>query len=188
MNTTTISFKHQQGSTLIEIMVSMFILALGLMALIAMQTRTSIGIKEAENQTIIAQATENLAENMMTNPKLSNSGTTTQRSYEHYTNGKTNGSVAIDCAGGGGAAANPPGVRSSGDQGRQALANFHLADFSQMACLVKNNGSEGEITIAINNDSTNGTAATGQTLHVTWTMGGSSGKQYTYDYPLDDNL
>ena len=40
---------HQQGSTLIEILVSMFILALGLMALIAMQTRTSIGIKEAEN-------------------------------------------------------------------------------------------------------------------------------------------
>ena len=182
MNTTITSFKHQQGSTLIEIMVSMFILALGLMALIAMQTRTSIGIKEAENQTIIAQATENLAENMMTNPKLSTSGTTTQRSYEHYTK---NG-VTIDCAGGGGAAKSLA-PRSSGDQGREALAAIHLADFSEMACLAQ--GREGEITIAVNNETTSGTAAKGQTLHVTWTMGGSSsGKQYTYDYPLDDNL
>ena len=173
---------RQQGSTLIEIMVSMFILALGLMALIAMQTRTSIGIKEAENQTIIAQATENLAENMMTNPVLDISQLTTKRSYDHYVaNGTTR---TIDCSANN--AVNDPNARVFGDTGRKALADYHVAYFGNEACKVS--GYEGDVKFSIDNNTTGTTAANGQTLHVTWTVGGSSGKEFTYDYPLDDNL
>ncbi|MBO7555213.1 MAG: type IV pilus modification protein PilV [Neisseriaceae bacterium] len=178
MKTATTLFNRQQGSTLIEILVSMFILALGLMALIAMQTRTSIGIKEAENQTIIAQATENLAENMMTNPVLKLDSMTTKKDYEHYEVKK------LDCKG----SRTPvsPAGTVSGDAGRRALAAYHLADFRAMACTVL--GIDGEVSIDVNENSTGTVASVGQFLHVTWKMGGSSDKTYTYDYPLDDNL
>lgn len=175
---------QQQGSTLIEILVSMFILALGLMALIAMQTRTSIGIKEAENQTVIAQATENLAENMMTNPYLDIGGLTTQKSYDHYTG-------SFNCTGSRDPDTARPTNAVSGATARTALAAYHLADFRQMACSVI--GVEGDVTVAVNNNTTTAggvgsNAAAGQTLHVIWKMDGSSDKTYTYDYPLDDNL
>ena len=173
---------HQQGSTLIEILVSMFILALGLMALIAMQTRTSIGIKEAENQTIIAQATENLAENMLTNPKLTLDSMTTKRDYGDYNilgkNLKCSDSDDFNTA--------RPKNTVSGDAGRKALAAYHLADFRAMACKIT--GKDGEVEIEVNDKSTGTVASVGHFLHVTWKMGGSSDKTYTYDYPLDDNL
>ena len=184
MNTITTSFKQQQGSTLIEILVSMFILALGLMALIAMQTRTSIGIKEAENQTVIAQATENLAENMMTNPVLSLKASTTQRDYSHYTGGKTGVTVPV-CPG---PADKNLADRSTGAAARKTLADIHLKSFADMVCKVTGTEDGTTIDITINENTTGTTAAAGQTLHVSWTMGGSSGKRYTYDYPLDDNL
>lgn len=182
MNTATTSFKQQQGSTLIEILVSMFILALGLMALIAMQTRTSIGIKEAENQTIIAQATENLAENMMTNPILSVDATTleTTKEYTHYDN------TAYTCQNNEteptkptGTLTNPTGTNT----GRTQLATYHTGLFRYAACQIK--GVETvttEVTDTVYNQNTKG-----QVLHVTWTMSGSSDKQFTYDYPLDNN-
>ena len=184
MNTATTSFKQQQGSTLIEILVSMFILALGLMALIAMQTRTSIGIKEAENQTIIAQATENLAENMMTNPILGVNATTleTTKDYTHYD------SSAYTCPAGG--IANPPNRPSNTltnptntNTGRTQLATYHTGLFRYAACQI--NGVE-TVTTGVTNKVYNQTTK-GQVLHVTWTMSGSSDKQFTYDYPLDNN-
>ena len=185
MNTATTSFKQQQGSTLIEILVSMFILALGLMALIAMQTRTSIGIKEAENQTIIAQATENLAENMMTNPILGVNATTleTTKEYTHYD------SSAYTCPAGG--ITNPPNRPSNtltnpkgSHAGRTELANYHMALFRHAVCQI--NGVE-EAKIDPPDNKVYNQTTQGQVLHVTWTMSGSSDKQFTYDYPLDNN-
>ncbi|MBQ9258473.1 MAG: type IV pilus modification protein PilV [Neisseriaceae bacterium] len=183
MNTATTSFKQQQGSTLIEILVSMFILALGLMALIAMQTRTSIGIKEAENQTIIAQATENLAENMMTNPILGVNPTTleTTKEYTHYDN-----SVHI-CDGSEAAPTKPTGTLTNPtntNTGRTQLANYHMALFHYAVCQI--NGVE-EAKIDPPDNKVYNQTTQGQVLHVTWTMSGSSDKQFTYDYPLDNN-
>ena len=175
---------HQQGSTLIEILVSMFILALGLMALIAMQTRTSIGIKEAENQTIIAQATENLAENMLTNPKLDvNAQLETTKSYAHYDTKdyKCNGSEKVTSLSST-TFTNPPGT----DTGRTALANHHMELFHVMVCSI--NGVEEVNAKVDNNDKlVGGVATAGNVLHVSWEMSGSSDKKFTYDYPLDDN-
>lgn len=181
MKTVQTSSIRQQGSTLIEIMVSMFILALGLMALIAMQTRTSIGIKEAENQTIIAQATENLAENMLTNPVLGvNAQLETTKSYAHYDTKdyKCNGSEKVTPLSST-TFTNPPGT----DTGRTALASHHMELFHSMACSIK-----GIETVTTNvDDKVNGVATAGKVLHVNWTMSGSSDKSFSYDYPLDDN-
>ena len=168
---------HQQGSTLIEILVSMFILALGLMALIAMQTRTSIGIKEAENQTIIAQATENLAENMLTNPVLGlNAGTittgghgvTTTRDYSKYKKNADCKKLDKPEA----PVANSVGAAHAKDKG--SLVKYHQDLFFNQACKVS--GYEGDVALNV----------TGTTLTVKWTMGGSSGKEFEYKYELDN--
>lgn len=161
MKTVQTSSIRQQGSTLIEILVSMFILALGLMALIAMQTRTSIGIKEAENQTIIAQATENLADNMMTNPVLGLNGLVTKRNYGRYAKN-------TDCSN----LPTPqrPAANSKGD----ALVTYHQDLFFQQACQVT--GLDGNVELIV----------TGETLTVKWKMGGSSDKKFEYKYELDN--
>lgn len=76
----------QKGSTLIEILVSMFILGLGVMAILATQMRTTVGLREAENMSYVTQATQNLAENMLTNPvlELSANGKETIKNYSAY--------------------------------------------------------------------------------------------------------
>ncbi|MDO5687134.1 MAG: type IV pilus modification protein PilV [Neisseria sp.] len=95
----------QRGSTLIEILVSMFILALGIMALLSMQVRTAAGIKEAENMSIIAQATQNLAEGMAINPTLNYTAATggvpskTTKNYSAY-GGECPASAAVSAASG----------------------------------------------------------------------------------------
>lgn len=61
---------RQKGVTIIEVMVALFVLALGIMALVGMQLRNLGSIKEAENIEKVSQATENLAEGMMINPHL----------------------------------------------------------------------------------------------------------------------
>ena len=159
---------HQQGSTLIEIMVSMFILALGLMALIAMQTRTSISIKEAELQTVIAQATENLAENMMTNPELSLNGTKTTRNYSRY-NKPGSCSATTPTA--------PSGTVNGAD-----LVEYHQDLFFNQVCS-KVTDSTGATLLSVD---TIGLNVTRTTLTVTWTTGGSSGKPFEYKYELDN--
>ena len=43
----------QSGMTLIEVLVAMFVLALGVLALLAVQLRAVSGVREAESQTIV---------------------------------------------------------------------------------------------------------------------------------------
>lgn len=61
----------QSGMTLLEVLVSMFVLAIGVLALLATQIRSVAGVREAEGQTIAAQAVQNLIEGMLANPTLS---------------------------------------------------------------------------------------------------------------------
>ncbi len=61
----------QQGMTLLEVLVSIIILTLGVLALLATQLKTVSGVREAEQQTIVAQAAQNLIEGMLINPTLS---------------------------------------------------------------------------------------------------------------------
>ena len=54
LKTSSISFSkpYQSGMTLIEVLVAMFVLAIGVLALLAIQLRTVSSVREAEGQTI----------------------------------------------------------------------------------------------------------------------------------------
>lgn len=59
-----------QGATIIEVMISVFLLTFGILALMLAQVRSVAGVGEAENRTLIAQAAEALAEGMQVNPTV----------------------------------------------------------------------------------------------------------------------
>lgn len=61
---------NQAGMTLIEVLIAMFVLAIGVLALLAIQLRTVSSVREAEGQTIVSQLTQNLVEGMLINPRL----------------------------------------------------------------------------------------------------------------------
>ncbi|PSJ79541.1 type IV pilus modification protein PilV [Neisseria iguanae] len=82
---------HQRGMTLVEVLISMFVLAVGILALLSVQLRAVSSVREGETQTIVSQITQNLIEGMLVNPLLSaetdSSGIETGRtlkSYQHY--------------------------------------------------------------------------------------------------------
>lgn len=60
----------QSGMTLIEVLIAMFVLAVGVLALLAVQLRSVSGVRQAEGQTIVSQVTQNLIEGMLVNPTL----------------------------------------------------------------------------------------------------------------------
>ena len=78
---------QQQGFALIEVLISVVVLALGILALLATQLRSVGSVREAETQTIAAQAAQNLIEGMTANPQLElvgSDGVWTKRKYDHY--------------------------------------------------------------------------------------------------------
>ena len=60
----------QSGMTLIEVLVAMFVLTIGILALLSVQLRTVTSVREAETQTIVSQITQNLMEGMLINPTM----------------------------------------------------------------------------------------------------------------------
>jgi hypothetical protein len=72
----------QSGMTLIEVLVAMFVLTIGILALLSVQLRTVTSVREAETQTIVSQITQNLMEGMLINPTIgSDSG---KKAYTLY--------------------------------------------------------------------------------------------------------
>ncbi|WP_229436967.1 MULTISPECIES: type IV pilus modification protein PilV [Neisseria] len=103
MKTTTLLFSaqqqgrlkaNQQGMTLIEVLISMFVLAIGILALLSVQLRAVSSVREGETQTIVSQITQNMIEGMLINPVLSVESKTdisgnevervVKKSYDHY--------------------------------------------------------------------------------------------------------
>ena len=93
LKTSSSSFtpKLQSGMTLIEVLIAMFVLAIGVLALLAVQLRTISNVRESENQTTVAQITQNLIEGMLINPTLSEETDTAgekttryKKSYDTY--------------------------------------------------------------------------------------------------------
>ena len=64
----SVNKKLMQGATLIEVMVSVFILTFGVLALMAAQLRSVASVSEAESKSVVAQAAEALADGMRANP------------------------------------------------------------------------------------------------------------------------
>lgn len=78
---------QQQGFALIEVLISVVVLALGILALLATQLRSVGSVRDAETQTIAAQAAQNLIEGMTVNPKLElTNDKWTIKKYDHYIN------------------------------------------------------------------------------------------------------
>lgn len=76
---------------MIEVLIAMFVLAIGVLALLAVQLRTVSNVRESENQTTVAQITQNLIEGMLINPTLSEETDTAgdktsryKKSYDAY--------------------------------------------------------------------------------------------------------
>ena len=88
---TSFTPKLQSGMTLIEVLIAMFVLAIGVLALLAVQLRTVSTVRESENQTAVAQITQNLIEGILINPTLSEETDTAgdktsryKKSYDAY--------------------------------------------------------------------------------------------------------
>lgn len=67
---TFLNHKKIQGATLLEVLVSVFIMAFGIMALMLAQLKSVGSVREAEMQTRVALAVQNLAEGMLSNPDV----------------------------------------------------------------------------------------------------------------------
>lgn len=80
------SHKQIQGATLIEVMISVFLLTFGVLGLMAAQIRSVAGVNEAESRTTISQAAETLAEAMQINTSILKEGSLAVRRYNNYTN------------------------------------------------------------------------------------------------------
>ena len=81
---TSFTPKLQSGMTLIEVLIAMFVLAIGVLALLAVQLRTVSSVRESENQTTVAQITQNLIEGMLINPTLSEETDTAGEKTSRY--------------------------------------------------------------------------------------------------------
>ena len=98
-SSTSFTSKLQSGMTLIEVLIAMFVLAIGVLALLAVQLRTVSNVRESENQTTVAQITQNLIEGMLINPTLSEetdtAGEKTSRYKKSYDAYLTSGSEQL---------------------------------------------------------------------------------------------
>jgi len=83
-SSTSFTSKLQSGMTLIEVLIAMFVLAIGVLALLAVQLRTVSNVRESENQTTVAQITQNLIEGMLINPTLSEETDTAGEKTSRY--------------------------------------------------------------------------------------------------------
>ena len=77
----------QTGMTLIEVLVAMFVLTIGILALLSVQLRTVTSVREAEAQTIVSQITQNLMEGMLINPTIDSDSN--KKNYNLYTGSYT---------------------------------------------------------------------------------------------------
>ena len=78
-----------RGSTLLEVLISVFIMAFGIMALMLAQLKSVGNVREAEMQTRVAQAVQNLSAGMLSTPDVINnigthSAATTKFTYTDY--------------------------------------------------------------------------------------------------------
>lgn len=122
---------RQQGATLIEAMVAIFVLAFGVLTLMAAQLRAVSSVQEAENQTIVAQAAQTLMEGMLANPVIGRTASDAAiRTYDDYFSANRLASVADNvneyCAQAGAASGNYAlGVISKASLAHSQLCRFN---------------------------------------------------------------
>lgn len=87
-----------RGSTLLEVLISVFIMAFSIMALMLAQLKSVRNVREAEMQTRVAQAVQNLSAGMLSSPDIiTNLGSAGNINAKlQYSNYKTSSWVNID--------------------------------------------------------------------------------------------
>lgn len=133
------SKRTSSGATLLEVLVSIFLLTFGVLGLMAAQIRSIASISEAENRTIVSQAVDNLADNMQINPHISQLGSGNNirvvRTYPNYvTSAPKTGTPNPN-------AKQPAALWGSGSQSgitKTALAENHIRSFEASLSQIPN--------------------------------------------------
>ncbi len=115
----------QSGFALIEVLVSMILLAIGIVALLTTQIRSVAGVREAEGQSVIANAAQNLIEGMLANPVVSEPAVSTTwktKKYTAYERGITQTATDNDCA---------SELTDEDELNKNELSNMQLCQFEQ---------------------------------------------------------
>lgn len=119
-----------QGATLVEVLVSVLLLTVGILGLMSAQLRSVSAVSESENRSIAAQAAENLAEAMQTNPRITDKG---KRDYADYLqSGMQEAASPSSCNNSTypiAANSKNPCQIGSNRISKQELANIHLGEF-----------------------------------------------------------
>ncbi|OAM22311.1 hypothetical protein A7P89_05895 [Eikenella corrodens] len=172
-----------QGSTLLEVLISVFIMAFGIMALMLAQLKSVGNVREAEMQTRVAQAVQNLSAGMLSNPDvITNLGSASNINAKlQYSNYKTSSWVNVD--------SNPPSANMICGSGS---ANSTVKNNEFTTCII--NAFVNELKIALPNasniaykiDSTSGATPT-TTISVKWsetndTAPGANSDNYDFQY------
>lgn len=186
VNLTPLSAPGQQhGSTLIEVLIAIFVLAFGVLALMAAQLRSVVSVQESENQTIVATAAQTLMEGMLSNPEVSAGAVAGQsvKTYNHY----SIGNLVTACN-----TATANTYTASAPINKTDLATYQLCNFYQQLNTKLTNATINSATVTAN--------AGVYTINIEWTMQASddsgnhnsgtvdsSGQmRYTYSLPVQD--
>lgn len=164
MNTFNLK-KTQHGSTLIEVIVSIFVLTFGILVLMVAQLRSLASVQEAGNQTVVSQAAQTLMEGMLVNPTVSIEGEGDNKrqvkKYDLYTvaSGKVNCSTQTNANNAASNVYNQNTVLSKAD-----LARAQLKQFSSALCdrLPNAQSITAQVTKENNSDQ--------YRIHVAWSM------------------
>lgn len=155
------------GSSIIEVIVSIFLLTFGILALMAAQIRSVSAIRDAENRTLISQAAETLAEGMRVDPTMSgniNSGVTVK--YTKYKQDKKSVSGDVKA------------YQALDSNNNSSLKDIQIANFENA---LKQIPDISDITYTISDD------AEGATITVTWkmkAMNNNNNNDIEYTYQL----
>lgn len=175
-----LSKKYTRGTTLIEVMVSVFILTFGILALMAAQLRSVASVSEAENKSMAAQAAEALAEGMQANPSeldINSGDNTVKRRYSQYISANwspVNDSSTISST-------------ITGNKTKAALTKEQLDDFKRSLtqslpnasnisyAICRDNSTPGEPSISSPNCSNSNSFNSVTVIKILWCMQGANG-------------
>lgn len=163
-----------KGATLLEVMISVFIMAFGIMALMLAQVKSVGSVREAEMQTRVAQAVQNLSEGMLANADA-RAVATDPLVFTAYNRAQTNVPADAACPV---ATASAPAVTVCGQAmtTQQEMVQCHIRAFqSDLVCALPN---ASNISYAIT------TASNRTTISVQWTErnGSESADAFNFQY------
>lgn len=187
----------QYGVSLIEVMVAMFVLAIGVLAMMAAQLRAAQQVQESENQTIVAQEAQSLMEGMLINPRLTQTDNKYAKHYDHY----KAANVSNNCFSAATASSDINYPINNSGLSRQQVANIQLCRFFHNvnrklvnAQLTKNDLKVCSANLTVSPPTCTNTDTGGYLIQVTWRMqtdeytnaSDTGASEYVFNLPIRD--